>query len=90
VRPTGEFEGSFLIAALGDDPRDFVVSLDCWIDPFRDCIVVLYLRRLGTDGTGYGKFMRLSLPERTVLIGLGTEQEKEGPMANTERFVSER
>jgi hypothetical protein len=31
----------FLIPALRDDPRDFVVSLDCWIDPFGDLSVGL-------------------------------------------------
>jgi hypothetical protein len=35
------------------------------------------------------QFMRLSLPERTALISLGTEPEKEGQMANTEKSVSE-
>lgn len=61
----------YLIPSDGDDHQNFVASLDCWTDAVREYTVVLFLRRLGTNGTGYASAHETQFARMHILGGLG-------------------
>lgn len=60
--------------------RDFAACLDCWMDSQREDTVAIFLRRLGTDGTGWDTTHETQFARMHIVnsLGVGTKRNKIG------------